>query len=446
MTMFSRILESALIPAYYRSKGRLYPKYRSLLEQSQWWSPDQIQQFQWRELQRLLKYSVQTVPYYKKKYKAAGIDIRDIRTMVDFAKLPPLTREEVNSHREALCSEVPTSKLIAHATGGSSGTPTQFFITVDSYDWRCAASARAYSWSGHRIGERTLYLWGAPLGKVSRFEFAKMGVYRLLRREVVVATFTQTDELWRQTLKECVRFKPRFIVGYVSSVEEFAQFLLKEGSKVHGIKAVIAAAEPVYASTKRLVAKAFAAPLFNAYGSREFMSIASECDRQEGLHINSENLFVETEYPSSETPSEFLVTDLHNYGMPFIRYRIGDIGLLSNSVCPCGRGLPLIRSVEGRVLQALRTRAGRVVPGEFFPHLLKDVLEVREFRVQQMSLDEIVISIVLRRPLLDSSQTMLRHETSKVFGNDVRVSIKPVETIPLQPSGKRMVTVGLEVR
>src|SRR4029077_920900 len=226
--------------------------------------------FQWLELERLLEHTVRTVPYYKKKYKAAGIDIRDVRTLGDFAKLPPLTREEVNSHCEALCSEVPTSKLVAHATGGSSGTPTRFFITLDSYDWRCAASARAYSWSGHRIGERTLYLWGAPLGKVSRFEFAKMGVYRLLRREFVVPTFTQTDELWRQTLKECVRFKPRFIVGYVSSVEEFAQFLLKERSKVQGIKAVIAAAEPVYASTKRLVAKAFAAPLFNAYGSREF--------------------------------------------------------------------------------------------------------------------------------------------------------------------------------
>jgi phenylacetate-CoA ligase len=444
--MFSRILESALIPAYYRSKGRLYPKYRSMLEQSQWWSPDQIQQFQWRELQRLLKHTVETVPYYKKKYEAAGIDIRDIRTMEDFAKLPPLTRDEVNSHREALCSEVPTSKLVAHATGGSSGTPTRFFITVDSYDWRCAASARAYSWGGHRIGERTLYLWGAPLGKVSRFECAKMGAYRFLRREFVVPTFAQTDELWRQTLKDCMHFRPRFIVGYVSSVEEFAHFLLRERSTVHGIKAVIAAAEPVYARTRQLVAQAFAAPLFNSYGSREFMSIASECDRQEGLHIHSENLLVETEFPSSGAPSEFLVTDLHNYGMPFIRYRIGDIGVFNDSLCPCGRGLPLIRSVEGRVLQVLRTRAGRVVPGEFFPHVLKDVPEIREFQVQQVSLDEIVISVVLKRPLLDSTQTILRRETSKVFGNDVLVSIKPVEAIPHQPSGKRIVTMGLEVR
>jgi phenylacetate-CoA ligase len=443
MTMFSRVLESALIPAYYRSRGRLYPKYRGLLEQSQWWSPDQVHQFQWRELQRLLEHAFRTVPYYKEKYAAAGIDVRDIRTPEDFAKLPPLTRAEVNAHREELCSVVPISKLVAHATGGSSGVPTRFFITVDSYDWRCAASERAYSWSGHRIGERTLHLWGAPVGKVSRFQSAKIRAHRVLRREVVVPTFTQTAELWRRTLKDAMRFKPRFIVGYVSSVEEFAQFLLAEGLTVHGVRAVIAAAEPVYERTRQLVAQAYGAPLFNTYGSREFMSIAAECDQHHGLHINSENLLVETELPSSEAPSEFLVTDLHNYGMPFIRYRIGDVGMLSNSACPCGRGLPLIRSVEGRALETLRTRAGRAVPGVFFPQVMKDVPEVREFQVQQTSLDEIVVSVVLSRPLSDSSQTLLRHETAKVFGNDIRITVKHIEAISRLPSGKRSVAVGL---
>jgi phenylacetate-CoA ligase len=444
MTLFGRILGSALLPAYYRSRGRPYPKYRSLLEQSQWWSPDQLREFQWRELQRLLTHACRTVPYYKKKYAAAGIDIRDIRTTEDFAKLPPLTRAEVNAHREELCSEVPNGKLMAHATGGSSGVPTRFFITLDSYDWRCAASERAYSWSGHRIGERTLYLWGAPVGKMSRFNSAKMRVYRWLRREFVIPTFAQTSELWQRTLTEARRFRPRFIVGYVSSLEEFAKFVLGEGVQLHGVEAVIAAAEAPYERTRQLVAQAFGAPLFNTYGSREFMSIAAECGQHHGLHINSENILVETELPSSEAPSELLVTDLHNYGMPFIRYRIGDTGVLSHSSCPCGRSLPLISSVEARVRDLLRTRSGRVVSGIFFPHLLKDISEVREFQVQQTSLDEIVVSIVLNRPLSDSNRALLEQETATVFGNDIQVTVKTVAAIPRQPSGKRRITVGLE--
>src|SRR6267378_3274445 len=444
MSMYSSVLNSALIPGYYGSRGRLYPKYRAFLEQSQCWSPDQLQQFQWRELQCLLTHVFRTVPYYRRKYAAVGIDIRDIRTPEDFATLPPLTRAEVNAYREELCSTAAPSKLIAHATGGSSGIPARFFITLDSYAWRCAASERAYSWSGHRIGERTMYLWGAVVGTVSSFESAKMNAYRFLRRELVVPTFTQTIELWRRTLRHAIRFRPRFIIGYVSSLEEFAQFLLAEGAILHGIQAVIAAAEAPYERTRQLVAQAFGAPLFNTYGTREFMSIAAECDQHQGLHINSDNLLVETEVPSSKSPSELLVTDLHNYGMPFIRYRVGDTGILSNSICPCGRRLPLIRSVEGRVLDVLRTRDGRVVPGEFFPHVLKDISEVREFQVQQTSLDEIVVYVVLNCPLLDSSRALLKRETTKVFGNDTQILVKAVEDIPRQRSGKRRITVGLE--
>jgi phenylacetate-CoA ligase len=440
---YSNILESALIPAYYRLRGRRYPHYRTLLERSQWWSPDQIQQFQWQELKRLLAHAFRNVPYYKQKYSAAGIELGDIRTPQDFAKLPPLTRTEVNAHRLELCASEPPSRLLPHATGGSSGVPTRFFITIDSYDWRCAASDRAYSWSGHHLGEKTFYLWGAPVGKVPAFKSAKMKGYRLLRREVVVSTFSQTAELWQETLSAVLRFKPRFIVGYVSSLEEFARFIMTKRYALEGVQAVIAAAEPVYERTRELVTRAFSAPLFNAYGSREFMSIAAECTQHHGLHVNSENILVETELPSPETPSEFLVTDLHNYGMPFIRYRIGDMGVMGRSTCPCGRGLPLLGSIEGRVLDMIRTRDGRVIPGEFFPHVLKDVCEICEFQVEQISLEEIVVSVVLSHPLSESSQTLLRDETAKVFGNDVRITVKPVETIPRRASGKRSVTTGL---
>ncbi len=352
----------------------------------------------------------------------------------------------MNTHRQELCSTEPRSKLLNHATGGSSGTPTRFFITVDSYDWRCAASERAYSWAGHRLGEKTLFLWGAPVGKSQVFKSAKISAYRWMRRELVIPTFAQTTELWEKTLRSILWFKPKFIVGYVSSLEEFAQFLIAREVTVKGVVAVIAAAEPVHQRTYRLVNQAFNAPLFNNYGSREFMSIASECSQRNGLHINAENLFVETEFPSAERPSEFLITDLHNYGMPFIRYRIGDLGRLSNDVCPCGRGLPLLRSIEGRVLEVLRTRSGRVVPGELFPHIFKEIPEIREFQVRQDSLEEIVVFLVLSRPLGVGSQTLIESEISKAFGQTTRISLRPVEAIPRTASGKRLVTLGLGSR
>lgn len=413
------------------------------MEGSQWWSRDQVDDFQWRETRRLLEHAFNSVPYYQKKYSAAGIELGDIKTRADFGKLPPMSREEVNQHRTELCSQTQKQRLLPHATGGSSGVPTRFYITLESYDWRCAASARAYSWSDQRIGERTLYLWGAPVGRNSFLHKTKIGVDRWLKRALVIPTFAQTADLWTQTFHAALRFRPRFVVGYVSSLQQFAQFLLDHSFAIPGIRAVIASAEPVYQSTRDSILKAFQAPLFNTYGSREFMSIAAECEYRDALHVHAENLLVEAEAGNGEAGSELLITDLHNYGMPFIRYRIGDLGSLSNSACSCGRGLPLLRRVEGRILDVLRTVDGRTVPGEFFPHIMKEVSEVREFQVQQRSPEEVVLSVVLARPFSESSERLLRQEMAKVFTAKTRLTINPVQSIPRLPSGKRRITIGL---
>jgi phenylacetate-CoA ligase len=443
MSTYSRILEGLLIPAYYRLRGRKYAAYCDFLERSQWWSRDQVNEFQWREVRALLGHAFRTVPYYRKKYAAVGAEYGDVKTREDFAKLPPLTRTEVNEHRTELCSTDPQSRLLPKATGGSSGLPARFFITLDSYDWRSAATARAYSWNGCRSGERTLYLWGAPVGRVPPLENAKVHAHRFLRREVVVATFSQTLALWQQTLERVRRFRPKYLAGYVTSLENFGRYLLAEKKSIPGLQAVIAAAEPLHEDTRELLQEVFECPVFNTYGAREFMSIAAECEHHAGLHIHAENLLVETEGDAGQGPSEFLITDLHNCGMPFLRYRIGDTGSLIDSGCACGRGLPLLH-VEGRAREVLRTRDGRVVSGIFFPHTLKDIPEVSEFEAQQASLDEIILSVVLSRPLSESSEALLRQEIAKVFGTETRVTVRPVESIPRLPSGKRRTTVGIE--
>ena len=440
MSLYSGVLENRLLPWYYKTRGRAYGERRAFLEGSQWWSRERLLEFQWAELRKLLTHVYASVPYYRKKYAAAGIALEDIRTFEDFSRLPPLTREEVNTCGAELLSAGYSGKKISHATGGSSGVPTRFQISLESYDWRLAASARAYSWSGSRVGEKTLYLWGAAVGKVSRYKAWKLAAYRFLRRDLVFSTFQQTDDLWSRVLEGIHRFRPRYVVGYVSSLEEFGRYLLAKNLRLDGIEAVVAAAEPVFDPTRELVRAAYGAPLFNTYGSREFMSIAGECEQHNGLHIHAENIVLETAGPG---PAEFRVTDLHNYAMPFVRYEIGDVGMLSDRACPCGRGLPLVENIEGRLLDALRTRDGRVVPGEWFPHVMKDIPEVREFQVEQKSLEEIRVYTVLSAPLSERSRDLIGTEIAKVFGTDAAIRLQAVDSIPKRPSGKRRVTIGL---
>jgi phenylacetate-CoA ligase len=441
VSAYSLLLERVMLPAYNAALGRKYSRLRGFLERSQWWTPERIVEFQWKELQALLRHTFETVPYYRRKH--AGVSADDIRTLEDYARLAPLTREEVNEHRAELCSAAFRGRLHAHATGGSSGTPTRFFITRESFDWRTACTQRCYAWPGCLLGERTLYLWGAPIGRQTKRAEWKMKAFRAIRREFMVNTFHQNAELWERVLKYGREVKAPFVVGYVSSLEGFCRFLLETRQRLEGVRAVIAAAEPVHAGHRELVRDALGAPLYNTYGSREFMSIGGECERHDGLHTHAENLLVETAQAPEQGPSKILITDLHNFGMPFLRYEIGDLGVLETAPCGCGRGLPRLRSIEGRVLDALRGRDGRVVPGEFFPHLMKDIAEVREFQVEQKALDRIVVRAVLNQELGARSRATLESEVRKAFGDSARVEVERVDAIPPRPSGKRRVTIGL---
>lgn len=445
MGVYSRILEGALLPAYELVRGYHHCRHRSFVEESQWWSRERLQEFQWRELQKLLRHAFETVPYYQKRYAAAGIRAEDIRNWEDFARLPVLSREEINEHREELCSRAFPGKRISHATGGSSGVPLRFYITRDSFEWRCAVSERAYSWTGSRLGDRTLYLWGAAVGRQTRGAEMKMRLFRKLRRERMFNTFSQSEALWERVYRKAQQWKPELLVGYVSSLEAFCRWLVATGRArtLPGIRSAIAAAEPVYGSTRELVGEALGVPLFNTYGSREFMSIAGECQLHDGLHIHTENLVVESEAGKAGETSALLITDLHNFGMPFLRYRIGDFGALTTEPCGCGRGLPRLRAIEGRQLDVLRTADGRIVPGEFFPHLFKEFPEVRQFQARQEAIERIRILVVLDGEWSERSSSLLRRELLKVFGSGTAIDIDRVAAIPPLPSGKRRVTVGL---
>jgi phenylacetate-CoA ligase len=440
---YARLLESVLLPAYDRVRGRRYVERLTFLEQSQWWTRERVREFQWTELRKLLTHVYASVPYLREKYRTAGIALDDVQSLEDFGRLPTLTRAEVNAHGPELCSTTYRGKLLPHSTGGSTGVPTHFFRTYESYDWRTAAKDRAYSWTGWRLGKPALYLWGAPVGAAASRQAWKTRAYEAIHRQLTVNTFSQSDELWFDVYQRALKHRPTLVVGYVSSLVAFAGFLRRTCRTIPGVTCVIAAAEPIFEDTRRQIERALGAQVFNTYGSREFMSIAAECEYRDGLHVHAENLVVETADREGNGPSDIVVTDLHNYGMPLVRYEIGDLGTLVDTACRCGRGLPLLKSIDGRTLDALRTADGRTVPGEFFPHLLKEIPECAQYRVEQKSVHRIVISAVLTREMSGRSEALLRSEIARVFGAGTTCEVQRVDRIPLLGSGKRRITVGM---
>jgi phenylacetate-CoA ligase len=428
-------------------KRRKMLAYREFLENSQWWPYEKLQAFQWEELAKLLKHAYENVPYWRGQFDRLGLKPSDIKTYEDFCRIPVTDKKSIRENYEEMRAVNYNGKTWKKSTGGSTGEPLHFEYTPESYDWRVAASKRGYSWAGCEDGVKQAYIWGIAIGKVSPFKKLKECLHHLLLRQKYFNCFEFSEKEMAHAIVSLNRYKPEIIVGYTNPLYSFAKYIKNHGKISFKPKAVISAAEALHDFQRKEISSVFGCGVFNTYGSREFMLIASECEKHKGLHINMENLLIEVlgddgkPVKSGET-GEVVITDLHNYGMPFIRYKIGDLAVFSGEPCLCGRGLPMLRDVVGRSLDMIKVSNGNNIPGEFFPHLMKDFHEVKQFQVIQDKINSLVVKIVKAENFDESRLALMKDEIFKVVGREVNVSIVFVDEIPLTATGKRRVTIS----
>ena len=319
--------------------------------------------------------------------------------------------------------------------------------TVGSYERRNAATHRGYGWAGATPGTKQFFLWGVPLGPQPAWKVWKNRFYEAVQRRRVANLFELSEATVPQFLRSLNSYRPDVIVAYTGAVYHFARSLAERKLRPFSPQAIIVGAEKLYGFQRELIESVFGAPVFETYGSREFMLTGAECSEHAGLHLTTEQLQLEivnedgTPTPAGEV-GNVVVTDLYNYGMPFVRYACGDQAVAGFSQCRCGRGLPLLQEVRGRKLDVLRTPDGRFVTGVFFPHLMKDYPGVRQFQVVQPALDRLELRVVLGPSWSESDQTKLMQCVQQTFGPLVRITWQPVSEIPLTRAGKHRVVVS----
>jgi phenylacetate-CoA ligase len=274
----------------------------------------------------------------------------------------------------------------------------------------------------------------------------KLDLHHRFDRQQVISCFEFTPDQMRRHVERWNAYRPEVVVAYTNPLYELARFVDAERLSLRPPRSIIVGAEKLHDFQRAELERVFRAPVFETYGSREFMLIGAECERHEGLHLSQENLLVEIlDDDGQPTPpgeeGNVVITDLFNYGLPFVRYVNGDRALAGFSTCSCGRGLPLLRKVTGRQLDTLDTPDGRKIPGEFFPHLLKDYPAIRRFQVVQESLDEIVIKLVVDGGFTLVEREQLLAEIRRTTGPATTVRLTPVDHIPLTKAGKHRVVV-----
>lgn len=451
--LYGFVFQKLLYPGW-ESGVRRRPtlSYLEQLERSEWRSLDELKAFQGAELRKLIDRAYNHSPHYRRAFSERGLVPSDIRTIDDLPKLPLLARQEARDCFEDRMSSAEPLPRIRKMTSGTSGQPLSFAYDVGSEYWRQATKLRGYGWAGYRPGDRSLHFWGS-IPAVQRPPLQKMvkaALDHLIRREHYIDCSDHSEEALSSVIRQLRELRPKVIICYAQAGAALARHVVETKSRDWDSVTVISAAERLFPSDRDVMTEAFGSSIFETYGSREVMLIAAECDAHQGLHVSMENLVVEiiVREGNTERPAlpgelgEVVVTDLHNYGAPFIRYVNGDLARGSPpGRCPCGRELSRLQGIDGRQTDTLRDGQGRPVGGMFFIVVFSVLADkVRGFQVVQRKDRSIDLNLVPGALFDDSLLQIVRRNCEKAIpGIDVRMHVVP--EIPAGPGGKSRVVV-----
>jgi len=443
MTMYSELFGNIVVPIYDIVRGTSRYRCSRILDKTQYLSFEEIKRLQTTNLRFLLNHAYETVPYYHRIFRERQLTPTDIRTVEDLEKLPILRKSDIRKNFSELISRnFDGGRLIPYSTGGT-GSPLRFYITKESMSWEIAAEFRAYSWGGYKPGDSCFLLWGSRRD-LKKNVARKMSAF--IERRVTCDPFVLSDSVLENASRILRRISPSVIRGYATPVYVLSKYLIKNGISISP-KVVITSAELLSSDMRKTISEAFQCPVFDFYGSREIGAIASECEKHTGYHISSENLVVEFIKDGEIVHSEegqILLTNLRNYGMPLIRYQNGDVGEPSAESCTCGRELPLMKSIKGRVSQYLATRdpnTGKIVPVEasvimdHFMTLLKTPPET--YRIVQEELNRLVLYFVRGGSYSEETTVIITRELQNIFGIDTKIEVRFVDVLAPLQSGKR---------
>lgn len=449
MDLFKYINRHILYPLYYYRSGDKRLSRLKVMEGNQYLPLDHLKSMQLKSVQSIVAYAYENTDYYQKIFDENGIHPSDIKNLKDLQKLPPLTKIDIQTNSDALLSkEYRKDSLIKDASGGSTGEPTVFYKTLEYQQLRSADQLRHDRWSGWDIGDRFALIWGAQRDLKAGQSFREFIISRYIARIWELDAFDMNIDTMNKYVKTLQRIQPKMVLGYANALVAFSEYLIKHHPN-HNIrpKGIISSAETLTESKRRIIQSAFKCKVLNRYGSREVGLIASECSEQKGLHINSDNIFVEIVRDGQCVPDgksgDILVTDLSNKAMPLIRYKLGDVGRLSQSSCSCQRTLPILESVEGRSGDFFVAKDGSLVHGEYFTHLFYGVHDVKQFQMIQESLEHVELKLVsVEKNIKASYIESFIVKTVEMLGAQCQVHVDFVDDIPPTVSGKRLFTIS----
>ena len=439
--MYSKLVKHLIFPLHEKILGRDTYKFLDSLSKEQFLPEAELKALQLKKLKELLIHARNNIPFYARRFEAAGFDPEKMSCVDDMKVLPLLSKEEIRQNVENMTWKDSPGGLHRYNTGGSSGKPLIFYFDRRRQSYDAAARALTHQWWGCDIGDKELYLWGSPL-EISKQD--KVKDFRdKITNDLLISAFEISEKQVPEMVQKIKAFQPKCVFGYPSTVSLFCEMAQKQGYDLAGlgVKVMFSTAEVLYDRQREIIGKAFGnIPVVDSYGSREGGFVCHECQNGK-YHVLDSNYIIEYlkdgKAVAPGEDGEIVLTHLDAWGMPFIRYRTGDVAQPGESGCDCGRTWSTIQNIKGRTTDFIVTPDGRWQHALSLIYVVRDVEGVDEFKIVQEQADEIHVLVKRHENLYPADgDDRIVAGIKKRMGEDVNVKVVKTETIPRDASGK----------
>lgn len=433
--IYSSILKNAIIPLSDHFMGTCIASSYRQIKNLDRCTRDEITDWQNTRLTRLTEHAFEHTHYYRKLFSDHGLSPKDIKSKEDLGKLPVLTKEIIRDNLPGLIPDNIRSMLYKEsATGGSTGDPLKYYLDYCSWSMINANNILHWEKTGYNYGDKYIALGSTSLFVETNKSLAHTIFYRL-KNKTGLNGINMSDDTCDSYISLIKARKIRFIYGYASSVYLLAKFAIENNKKLD-ISACFTTSEVLTEKFRDTITKAFRCTVLDCYGANDggISAFAHEKD----LFEVGYNSIVRVETTGAEGAGPALITDLFNYAMPLINYKLGDeISMDASSAGNHSYNGQVINKVFGRTSDIIKLENGHLLTGPGFTILFKD-LPVEHYFISKTNVNTIECRIV-RLPGYDLSHENLIISTfRKQMGTEAHFSIKYTNEIPLSPGGKRL--------
>jgi phenylacetate-CoA ligase len=419
----------------------------AFLQKSQWWTRDQLEEYQLQQLSTLLHHAYENVPYYRRVFDERGLKPKDIQDFKDLQMLPYLTKEDVRTNfNDLIARNIPKEQMDYGTTGGSTAIPLGLYIEKKTYKIRMAFEWREWNWMSYNFGDKCVVLRG---NVISRFENGKKAwwEYDSFNNYLILSSYDMTEENLFKYVDKIEEFQPRVIRAYPSSIDILARFIKQHDLKINkrgNIKAISTSSESLYQSQRELIEDVFDCKVYDKYGNFEQVCIFGMCEKREGYHDFMEYSITEIigkdgkPVTREDEIGEIVGTGFTNYALPLIRYKPEDLVVWTNKRCSCGRELPLIKRIEGRLQELIVTKDKRLITltALIFAQHFNAFSKIKQMQLVQEEEGRLVVMIVKIEGYSARHEQEIRQKMQKSVDDQLDIDFSYVDEIPKTERGK----------